>query len=164
MPGEMANIGQWNHSFLHVTDIKPTFLELARVSYPERVNGKPVIKPISRSILPILNGEKEKIHENEGMGYELFEMKAFIQDEWKLLRLPKPFGTGEWELHNLREDPSEMHDLSKIYPEKKAELLKAWQQYALQNEVFDHKGWFDAMYGEVYGAEKQSLKHRGGKK
>jgi arylsulfatase len=154
LPGEMANKGQWNHGFLHVTDIMPTFLDLAGVTYPETVNNKPVKKPIGRSMMPILRGRKDKIHENEGMGYELFEMKAYIQREWKLLRLPVPFGTGEWELYNLREDPGEMHDVSDKYPRKKAELLKAWQKYADKNEVFDHKGRFDAMYRKVYGVEK----------
>jgi arylsulfatase len=153
MPEKMTNKGQWNHSFLYVTDIMPTFLEIANTVYPETVNGKPVKKPIGRSIMPILNGEKEKIHDNEGMGYELFEMKAFIQDEWKLLRLPVPFGTGKWALYNLIKDPSEMRDVSEKYPEKKAALLKAWQYYAEHNEVFDHKGRFDAMYRKIYNVE-----------
>jgi arylsulfatase len=125
LPGEMANKGQWNHSFLHVTDIMPTFLELAGAIYPETANGKPFKKPIGKSITPILAGGKERIHENQGMGYELFE-----------------------------EDPGEMHDVSEKYPEKKAGLLKAWQQYAVQNEVFDHKGRFDAIYRKAYGVEK----------
>jgi arylsulfatase len=154
LPGDMATKGQWNHSFLHVTDILPTFLEAAGATYPETVNTKPVKKPIGRSIMPLLKGEEVLIHENEGMGYELFEMKAYIQDEWKLLRLPAPFGTGEWELYNLEDDPGEMHDLSDQYPEKKEELLKAWKHYVEQNEVFDHKGRFDAWFRQVYGVEK----------
>ncbi|MHC4750366.1 MAG: arylsulfatase [Planctomycetota bacterium] len=154
LPGKMANKGQWNHSFLHVTDIMPTFMELAGATYPETANDKPVKKPIGKSIMPILTGGKESIHENQGMGYELFEMKAYIQDEWKLLRLPVPFGTGVWEVYNLREDPGEIHDVSEKYPEKKAALIKAWLHYAEQNEVFDHKGRFDAMYRKAYGVEK----------
>jgi arylsulfatase len=154
LPGEMSTKGQWNHSFVHVTDIMPMFLQLAGATYPDTVNGKPVRKPIGKSFVPILTGEKEKVRDNEGMGYELFEMKAYIQGDWKILRLPVPFGSSEWELYNLREDPGEMHDVSSQYPKKKDELLKAWQQYAEQNEVFDHKGRFDALYRKAYGVEE----------
>ena len=154
MPGEMSSKGQWNHSFVHVTDIMPTFLQLAGTTYPESVNDKPVVKPIGKSFVPILSGEKENVRDKEGMGYELFEMKAYIQGDWKLLRLPVPFGTGEWELYNLKKDPGEMHDVSGQYKEKKAELLKAWQEYAKQNDVFDHKGRFDALYRKVYGVNE----------
>ena len=154
LPGETSNKGKWSHSFLHVTDIMPTFLEIAGAVYPETVNRRPVKNPIGKSIMPILRGEKETVRETEGMGYELFEMKAYIQDEWKLLRMPVPFGSGNWELYNLRHDPGEIHDLSDIYPEKKAALLKAWLNYAERNEVFDHKGRFDAMYRKIYGVER----------
>jgi arylsulfatase len=154
MPGDVAGNGAWYHSFLHVTDIMPTLLEVAGATYPETVNGKAVKPPIGESILPILMGEKHMIHEDEGMGYELFEMKAYLQGDWKILRLPAPFGSGEWTLHNLKEDPGEMHDLSGEYPDQKAELLRAWQAYVEQNEVFDHKGRFDALYRQAYGVEK----------
>ena len=154
LPGKMANQGQWNHSFIHVTDIMPTFLEIAKARYPEKINGKKLKKTIGKSIMPILSGKKEKVHDKEGMGYELFEMKAYIQDEWKLLRLPAPFGTGKWELYNLKLDPGEIHDVSDEYPEKKASLIEAWMHYAERNEVFDHKGRFDALYRKVYGVER----------
>jgi arylsulfatase len=153
LPGEMANRGQWNHGFLHVTDIMPTFLELAGAVYPQTVNGKAVRKPVGKSFMPVLHGEMASVRKNQGMGYELFEMKAYIQDEWKLLRLPVPFGSGEWELYNVNKDPGEMHDVSNKYPGKKTALIKAWQYYAEQNEVFDHKGRFDAIYRQAYGVE-----------
>jgi arylsulfatase len=151
LPGDMHNKGQWNHSFLHVTDIMPTLLQLAEAVYPQTRNGEPVRQPIGKSFIPILKGEKTSIDEDEGMGYELFEMKAYIQGNWKLLRLPVPFGSGDWELYNLDQDPGEVHDVSHKYQAKKAELLKAWKLYAERNEVFDHKGRFDAMYRKVYG-------------
>jgi arylsulfatase len=153
LPGENAAGGQWNHAFHHVTDVIPTLLELADTPYPKAVNGKAVKQPIGKSMLPVLRGKRDSLHGTEGVGYELFEMKAFIQDEWKILRLPVPFGTGEWTLHNIREDPGEIHDLSDQYPEKKVELIAAWQDYAQQNEVVDHKGRFDALYQKAYGVK-----------
>jgi arylsulfatase len=85
------------------------------------------------------------------MGYELFEMKAYIRSEWKILRLPEPFGTGDWQLYNLARDPGEVHDLSKEFPGRRKELIQAWQQYARDNQVHDHQGRFDRVYRQAYG-------------
>lgn len=153
MPGDTDNQKVWNHSFVHVTDILPTFLEIAGSEYPGSVNGKAVSQPIGKSLIPLLTGTRETLHNDSGMGYELFEMKAFIQGEWKILRLPVPFGTGDWTLYNLASDPGEIHDLSDRHPKKKAELITAWQKYAKDNEVYDHKGRFDALYRKAYGVD-----------
>ena len=148
----MAAGGQWNHSFLHITDILPTFLEVAGANYPTTLVGKSVRQPIGKSIMPILSGPADTIAEHTGVGYELFEMKAFLRDDWKLLRLPEPFGTGGWQLYNLAKDPGEIHDLSDEHPDVKAALIEAWQRYSEENDVYDHKGRFDALYRKAFGA------------
>jgi arylsulfatase len=151
LPGTMSTAGQWNHAFLHVTDIMPTFLEIAGVTYPQTLGGRSIRPPIGRSTVPILTGELEHIRENEGVGYELFEMRAYIQDNWKLLRLPAPFGTGTWQLYDLALDPGEIHDVSAENTDLKAALIRSWDQYARENDVVDHEGRFDAAYRAAYG-------------
>jgi len=151
LPGTMDRGGQWSDAFLHVTDVVPTFLEVAGATYPDTVGGRAVRRPIGVSMIPILRGTEESVAGNRGVGYELFEMRAYIQDEWKLLRLPEPFGTGDWQLYNLTEDPGEIRDVSDAHPEIKAALIEAWQQYAAENDVFDHEGRFDALYRQAYG-------------
>jgi arylsulfatase len=151
LPGDMATGGQWNHAFLHVTDIMPTFLEFASASYPETLSGRAIKQPIGKSMMPIMTGAGEWIRDDRGVGYELFEMKAYIQGDWKLLRLPQPFGTGNWQLYNLKEDPGEIRDVSSDHPDIKEAMIAVWQKYAQENEVFDHKGRFDALYRKAYG-------------
>lgn len=151
-PGSMDRAGQWNPAFLHVTDILPTVLDLAGATYPETLDGQALKQPTGRSMMPILEGTQATIREEEGVGYELFEMKAYIRDNWKILRLPEPFGSGAWALYDLEVDPGEMQDLSEQHPEIKEELIEAWQRYAEANEVFDHKGRFDVLYRKAYGA------------
>jgi arylsulfatase len=80
------------------------------------------------------------------VGWELFEMKAYIRNKWKILRLPKPFSTGDWQLFDLEKDPGETTDLSKQFPEIRNELIEGWNQYAKANELFDHKGHYDSLY------------------
>jgi arylsulfatase len=152
-PGANSRAGQWNHSFVHVTDMLPTFLDVAAATYPRKLDGRSLRPPIGRSIMPILEGATGRIRgQGDGVGYELFEMKAYIRGDWKLLRLPEPFGSGDWALYNLAEDPGEINDVSNDHPEVKASMIDAWQEYAETNDVFDHRGVFDELYRKVYGA------------
>jgi arylsulfatase len=153
-PGARSGAGHWNHSFVHVTDILPTLLEVAAATYPDERDGRPLRTPIGRSIIPILEGAAGSTRgQDDGVGYELFEMKAYIRGDWKLLRLPEPFGSGEWALYDLARDPGEIHDVSDDYPEVKASMIEGWQEYAERNDVFDHRGMFDALYRKAYGAD-----------
>lgn len=43
--------------------------------------------------------------------------------DWKNHWANEPWGKGGWELYNLREDPTELTDLSERDPEKLAEML-----------------------------------------
>jgi arylsulfatase A-like enzyme len=150
MPGNSANQGQWNHGFIHVTDIMPTILEITGVSYPEKFNENIIHPLIGESIIPVLKGDSVTVHTNDGFGWELFEMKAYIKNNWKILRLPEPFGTGNWELYDLKNDPAETTDLSAQFLEIKSQLIEEWNKYAVHNEVYDHKGHFDALYRKNY--------------
>jgi arylsulfatase len=151
LPEQMTQAGDWNHAFLHITDIMPTILEVAGAAYPVEIDGRELKQPIGKSFMPILRGEAERVRDNEGVGYELFEMKAYIRGDWKLLRLPEPFSTGEWQLFDISKDPGEIHDVSDEYADVKAEMIAAWQDYAKTNDVYDHMGRFDALYRKAYG-------------
>ena len=147
----MKTADQWNHSFWHVTDIMPTLLEIAGVTYPETRNELELKQPIGRSILSALNDSFGDLGVKHGMGYELFEMKAYIEGEWKILRLPEPFGIGDWQLYNISVDPGEINDVSETHPEVKADLVKKWREYSIRNGVIDHRGRFDELYRKAYG-------------
>ena len=138
-------------AFVHVTDLLPTFLEMAEAQYPSSQNGREVIPPIGTSLMPILAGSANSMRFGDGIGYELFEMKAFIEDGWKISRMPAPFGTGNWELFDLRTDPGETSNLAVDAPERLTDLVSKWETFAAENGVFDHKGHFDEIYRRIYG-------------
>ncbi len=129
--------GAINHSVLHVMDLLPTFLELARVELPADKSAKNSTLAQGKSMWPLLGGRAKEIRtESDWLGWELFGNRAIRQGDWKLLYLlPAAGGTGDWELFNLKDDPAEMHDLSVTNPEKKAALLKLWDEYVLRNGV-----------------------------
>ncbi len=146
LPGQMTSTGKWNKNFIHVTDIMPTLLEITGTSYPAEYKGNKLHALIGKSMIPTLTNSTHDIHVNDGMGYELFEMKAFIKGKWKILRLPVPMGSGEWELYDIEKDPGETTDLSARFPDIKQQLIAAWNEYATQNEVYDHNGHYDSLY------------------
>lgn len=147
LPKNTSQGGKWNSSFAHVTDLMPTFLQLAGATYPKQFKGKDVRQPIGKSLLPVLSGTAQETHQpNEGMGWELFERKAYIKGKWKILRLPEPFSTGQWQLFDRINDPGESKDLSLQYPEIRDSLINDWLEYAKRNDVFDHKGHYDSLF------------------
>ena len=117
LPGKMANACSINHSFLHIRDIMPTVLHAADIEQPAKRFAGRSVQPIQgTSVLPLLEGKDvETVSE---VGYELSGMKAFIAGRWKVLWMPEPYGTGEWELFDLKQDPGELNDLGKKAPAK----------------------------------------------
>ena len=116
------------HAFGHISDLMPTFLDLAEVIHPSKEN-KSIPPMMGKSLVPLLAGDVENIHVNEGVGYELHGNRAYFKDEWKIVSLVSPFGTGDWQLYNLSQDPSEIIDLSVEFPDKREELIAAWNIY-----------------------------------
>jgi arylsulfatase len=129
--------GAITHSVLHVMDITPTFLESAGVEHPAKKQGSTVAPPQGKSMWPLLAGrDKATRTDSDWLGWELFGNRAVRQGDWKLLYLLKGAGgTGDWELFNLKDDPAEIHDLSRTHPEKREAMLKLWDEYVKRNGV-----------------------------
>jgi arylsulfatase len=141
LPKSLNNNLKRNNAFTHISDMMPTFLEFAGIVHPGKQNDS-IPKMMGKSLLPLFTGEKENVHYNEGIGYELHGMRAYIKDEWKIINLPIPFGSGDWELYNLAEDPAESNDLTRKFPEKRTELITAWEEYSENvGIIYDPLDW-----------------------
>ncbi len=125
--------GAVSGAFVQVTDLFPTFLEFAGAAVPDAGAGK--IPPIGKSIVPLLLGETETVHEDPAAGWELFGRRAIRRGPWKATWLAPPLGRREWKLANLDEDPGELHDLADEHPEILRELLADWDRYVEENGV-----------------------------
>ena len=138
LPESVSNAGTMNHSFFHVRDIMPTILDIAGISHTQEIDGRQVVPMQGRSVLDLFEGKVETPYaEASQVGYELFGMKAFFDGDWKILWMPSPFGPGEWQLFNLRDDPGEMKDLGDQFPDRLAEMIARWEQYKESNGVLD---------------------------
>lgn len=82
-------------------------------------------------MLGLLNGSKDSIYSSdEFVGSEMQGDKWMRRGNLKAVLVPKPYGTGEWRLHNLEKDPREANDLSKQKPNELKTLIAAWDKYA----------------------------------
>jgi arylsulfatase len=111
------------HAIGHEIDVMPTCLELAGVAYPDTSKAGTTPPPLEgKSLVPVLEGrelaERSLFWEHEGN-------HAVREGEWKLVsRFPDA-----WELYDMEQDRTEMHDLADQRPErvkKMADDYAAW--------------------------------------
>jgi len=121
---------------LHTMDIAPTILELAGIEYPSTYKGHEIAPMQGKSWVRMLDGSTESPRTSDDwLGWELFNNGAIRQGDWKISWLYRPFGTEDWQLFNLAEDPGEQYDLSDKFPEKKKALIALWDEYVKTNGV-----------------------------
>ena len=123
--------------FCTVMDIMPTMLEMARVPKPGEIyNGRHVAAMRGGSWRPYFLGAAPRIHSDDYIvGWELIGQAALRKGNWKIDFVTHGKGPEVWQLYDLSKDPGETQDLAAIYPEKLAELVRHWQDYALETGV-----------------------------
>jgi len=128
--------GRISDAVVHVKDIPATILNAAGVSHPDTFEGKKVAPLQGKPLTPILNNESAAVRGPEDwIGWQLFGNRAIRQGDWKLLWMCKPFGTSQWQLFNLKDDPGETKDLAAKEPDIRDRLVKHWDEYVKTNNV-----------------------------
>ena len=115
-------------SFVYVTDITPTILELAGVSHPSTYQGQDVHAVMGKSLNPLLNGTVEKIHpDDEAIAGEMFNNTSVRMGDWKATSYGYP---PQWKLYNLATDLGENTDIASKHPDLLEKLITAYNKYA----------------------------------
>jgi arylsulfatase len=97
------------------------------------------LKPIAgTSFGPVLDSADVASAHTEQL-VEMIGHRSFYRDGWEAVTLHQPntaFSEEPWELFDLTNDPTQLHDLAEAEPEKLAELVAAWEEAAWANQVF----------------------------
>ncbi|MBT5072110.1 MAG: arylsulfatase [Kordiimonadaceae bacterium] len=137
-PGKLEELnGGISDQFMTVLDLAPTFLELAGTKHPGTTyKGREIFSQIGTSAAPFMNGTSTTIHGvDDTVIWELHNQIGLRSGDWKMLKIQKPNGTGDWELFNLADDPGETNDIQSAHPEQLQKMIKAWDDYVIENGV-----------------------------
>lgn len=122
--------GTWIDAVAYLPDFMPTCLELAGLSYPKFFEGNRIKAHSGQSLLPLLKDSVSPFSRG-AMFWEHEGNRAIREGDWKLV-----WGReGPWELYNLKNDRTEMRDLSAEYPRRKAKMKHLWENWARRTGV-----------------------------
>ena len=149
-PAGIPHKGKVLNQHGHVIDFMPTFLELAGASYPGFSYDGESIPLEGVSLIPAFEGQ---VFDRPPLFFEHETNRAVIDGEWKLVaaRYGWPWQIGEWELYNLKNDPTETTNVIENLPEVAQKLEQQWTRWAEENHVLpmDSKGWNEKIDASV---------------
>ena len=122
--GLTAEKGSISHQPGHLIDLLATCMDATGAEYPREFNGQ-VTSPIQgRSLLPLLQGKEREGH--DWLYFQFSNNRAIRQRDWKAVSARG----GRWELYDLANDRSELHDLASRQPQKLEEMKALWHRVA----------------------------------
>ncbi len=130
--------GELRRQFAHVTDVLPTLLDLLDLSRPTERHGVP-LQPVAGASFRSTIDDPDAASTHPEQHYEMVGNRGFYRDGWEVVtdhRPLTPITDAEWELYDLRADPTELRDLAAEHPEKVRELADAWEAAARANQVY----------------------------
>ena len=143
--------GSINHGLMHVADIMPTLLEIARTGYPKSHQGRELPPLMGTSWNRMLAGQADSVRtDRDYLAWEVFGNRAVRQGDWKLRWQFKPYGKGDWELFNVATDPAERKDVAAQNPDRVKALVALWDDYVKANNVIlPSRGPFETLEDQL---------------
>ncbi|MFP4053436.1 MAG: arylsulfatase [Phycisphaerae bacterium] len=124
-PAGLQGQGRIEHTPAHIIDIVATCLDLAGAEYPDEHHGRPVQPLEGESFAPLLRGQPWQ--RQQPICWEHEGNRAVRMGEWKLV---SQWEKGGWELYDMNEDRTELHDLATVNAAKAADLEKVYEDWA----------------------------------
>lgn len=103
----------------HIVDIAPTFIDILNINYPDSVSTYSTLPINGSSLLPLFKGQNREEPSYFLSGFT-DKFRMFRQGDYKIVRM----NGEEWELYNLKDDPTELKNLANRFPEKVNELSR----------------------------------------
>jgi len=131
--------GVVTNEFAYVSDLTPTFLELAGIAQPDgSYKGREVHPITGKSMRAFLAGQADRVHgPGDAVAYELAGSAAVFADGYKLIKNNPPFGNKQWRLYRVGEDPTETNNLAEERPEVLTKLIAAYEKYAADVKLIE---------------------------
>jgi arylsulfatase len=129
--GKIKDPGGLRNQMVDAVDIGPTILQLAGTSFQKTIDGVEQIPVAGRTFDATFTSASAPTRSTQF--FDLRNQRAILSGEWRAVAMHK-FGTSfdadQWQLFNVKADPSESTDLSAKYPQKLKEMQDLWQKEA----------------------------------
>lgn len=124
-PGNMKNKGQTSQQVGHVMDFMPTLAELAGAKYPTTYDTRTITPEEGMSLVKYF--KNTSLTTPRTIFWEHLGDCAVHEGDYKLV---KEYPQKEWELYNLKDDPTEINDLAAKMPEKVRDMDAKYNAWA----------------------------------
>lgn len=123
-PRGIQRRGAIDHQPGQVIDLMATCVDLAGAEYPTSNDGKSIHPLEGKSLAPAFTG---RAIDRDALYWEHEGNRAVRMGKWKLVAKGP---AGAWELYDLENDRTELHDLSSQQPERVAMMVAKWEAWA----------------------------------
>lgn len=153
--------GAMTDEFVFVTDLMPTLLGLTGIdNHGGNWLGQQVEPIIGADFSGFLAGSSSTVHdESVPIGYELGGNSALFKGDYKIVINRVQQNETAWHLFNIRLDPGESRDLAQEQPERLADMLADYENYARVNNVLPMPEGYDRT-GAILGDALRQLRQQ----
>ena len=132
-PQGISDRGDLRHTPGYLPDIMATILDVAQTAYPSTLAGREILPLEGYSLQQAF---KADLASRPPMFWEHEGNAAMRLGHWKLVR-DHP---NAWELYNMEEDRTELHNLAKQEPERVAAMSLEYEAWAKRCGVLPREG------------------------
>ncbi len=128
-PARIKAKGQLRHQVGHITDIMPTFMEVAGARYPKEYNGCKIKPMEGKSLVPAFDNKPVN---REYICWEHHGNRGIRVGKWKLVAYKE---RNPWELYDMEKDRTELNNLVEEKEDLATKMENMWYQWAKRCNV-----------------------------
>ncbi|KAB8137657.1 arylsulfatase [Gracilibacillus oryzae] len=127
-PKKIERKGEIDHRPGHFIDFMATFVDISGVDYPKKYNDHEILPMEGESLVPAFVGETPR---ERTFCFEHEQQCGVRKGKWKLSKIKER----DWELYDMDNDRTELHNLKEKYPELVKEMIGIWNEWAKRTDV-----------------------------
>lgn len=108
----------------HLIDVMPTCVQVSNAMYPRSFNQQAIQPMEGTSLVSAWSGENAV--RTAPLYWEHEGNRAIRVGDWKLVSKHP----GDWELYDMKNDRTEIHDLASMYPDRVREMSTLWEDWS----------------------------------